>query len=147
MPSLLGVAFVSAVASQGSYSDWFGLWTVGTLAPGQSETLVLEWFMQQDANPITNFAQVAAANETDVDSTPDNNNSGTPVEDDEAAVTVTPAGFGGCDNITNGGEIGYDETGCGPLFDPAEITSISLPSGRVRCHGVPMVVLHNGLPQ
>ena len=122
-----GVAFVSAVASQGTYSDWFGLWTVGTHAPGQSETLVLEWFMQQEINPITNFAQVQSADQADTDSTPGNNTTGVPGEDDEAAVTVTP-GSGGCDNVTDAGEIGYDQSGCGP-FDPTEIVSVSLPSG------------------
>ena len=33
-----------------------------------------------------------------------------------------------CDNVTNGGSIGYDQTGCSP-FSPATIANISHPSG------------------
>jgi len=37
-----GVSYVSADASQGSYDHNTGVWTVGTLTNGQSETLVIE---------------------------------------------------------------------------------------------------------
>ena len=34
-----------------------------------------------------------------------------------------------CDNVTEGGEIGYDQTLCAPGDDPAPIVNVSLPSG------------------
>ena len=34
-----------------------------------------------------------------------------------------------CDNVTNGGRIGYDQTICSNLYDPAELVSIRDPSG------------------
>ncbi len=35
-----------------------------------------------------------------------------------------------CDNVTNGGEISGDETGCGsPLWDPGVISNVTFPSG------------------
>ena len=44
-----------------------------------------------------------------------------------AVITVNPPQVV-CDNFTNGGTIGYDETNC-VGFDPAPIVSLSLPSG------------------
>ena len=34
-----------------------------------------------------------------------------------------------CDNVTDGGEIAGEQIGCGPAFDPAQLTNVTLPSG------------------
>jgi hypothetical protein len=44
---------------------------------------------------------------------------------DEETITFT---INGCDNLTNGGQIGYDQSGCAG-FDPAAFTNVSTPSG------------------
>ena len=86
-----GLSYVSSSASQGSYSSGTNVWTVGTLAPGQSVTLSIVATVTTGGTK-TNFAQVAAAGQIDVDSTPGNNTdtgSRTPFEDDEAKVSLT----------------------------------------------------------
>jgi hypothetical protein len=45
-------------------------------------------------------------------------------ESNDVTITVNAC----CDNITNGGEIGYDQAGCAP-YDPTAFVSINLPSG------------------
>jgi hypothetical protein len=73
------------------FSDWSGNWKIASLAPGEVATLNLGLFTLQDSQPHTIFAQVTEVGQSDVDSSPDNNGGVTPSEDDEAAVTVTPA--------------------------------------------------------
>ncbi|MEM9918682.1 MAG: Ig-like domain-containing protein [Bacteroidota bacterium] len=85
-------AFVEQTVSAGTYSDWDGLWNVGSLASGQSATLDLTLFTLQGDAPIVAFAQVTAQDQADNDSSPDNNNGSVPTEDDEAAVTISPVG-------------------------------------------------------
>ena len=82
-------------ASQGSY-DPFGTfnWTVGTLTPGQTETLVLNYFALNGA-PYTTYAQIQSASGNDVDSTPGNGTPPTPNEDDEGVYTTGQGGGGG----------------------------------------------------
>ena len=89
--------------TQGSYNSFSTFnWTVGTLAPGQSETLTLNYFSLAGA-PYTVYGQVQSASGTDSDSTPGNGTAPTPNEDDED-VYVTGGGGGGnpfCDlNLT-----------------------------------------------
>jgi hypothetical protein len=72
------------VASQGTYDYGTNVWTVGTLAPGQTETLVLYGFWPE--RPLTeNCAEIRTASPTDVDSTPNNGASG---EDDQTCATI-----------------------------------------------------------
>ncbi|MEZ4955021.1 MAG: CARDB domain-containing protein [Saprospiraceae bacterium] len=76
-------------ASQGSFNpNGNEVWTVSSLAPGQSATLTVNYFLLQNTLP-TAYAQVTAANEDDVDSTPNN---GTPpsVNEDDEASTAPP---------------------------------------------------------
>ncbi len=63
------------------------LWQVGTLAPGQSETIIFPVFTV--GQNFSLYGEVTAMNETDSDSTPNNGNGSTPNEDDEA---VWPSG-------------------------------------------------------
>jgi uncharacterized repeat protein (TIGR01451 family) len=88
-PLPAGLSFVSASASQGSYNSGTGLWTVGTLAPGASVTLSIVATVTNGGTK-TNYTQVSAANQLDVDSQPNNNPGPTPTQDDEAVVSLTP---------------------------------------------------------
>ncbi len=72
--------------SQGTYVTGTGVWTVGTLASGASATLTV--IATATTTTIsTNTAQVTAADQGDIDSTPNNSISS---EDDQASVTITP---------------------------------------------------------
>ena len=62
-------------------------WFFTTIAPGQSETLTVNFFTL-DANPITFYMQVGDLNGEDEDSTPGNGTPPTVNEDDEAAFTI-----------------------------------------------------------
>ena len=59
-----GLSFVSASASQGSYADATGAWTIGTLLNAQSATLTLEATVTV-AGAITNRALVVAQDQPD----------------------------------------------------------------------------------
>ncbi|MEZ4886649.1 MAG: T9SS type A sorting domain-containing protein [Chitinophagales bacterium] len=87
-----GMAFTSKTISKGSYNLWVGLWTVGELNAGETATLEMVLFTLNNSGTISNFVQVKAANQDDSDSTPNNNSLGVPIEDDEASVSIIPAG-------------------------------------------------------
>ncbi|NOT61010.1 MAG: DUF11 domain-containing protein, partial [Acidobacteria bacterium] len=65
-------------------------WTVGTLNPGASRTLMITARINEGfSGPIRNYAQVnTQGGFADIDSTPGNNPNGPPTEDDEAEVTI-----------------------------------------------------------
>ena len=81
-----GTTFVSAMASQGSYVNGTGVWTVGSIADGANATLEIVASVDS-AGAKTNSAQVSAATQTDSDSTPNNSIAS---EDDQDSVTLTP---------------------------------------------------------
>lgn len=82
-----GLTFVSSTPSGStSYNSGTGVWTVGTLASGASETLQITATVVTPGVK-TNTAQVSASDQFDPDSTP-NNSVGT--EDDQASAVVTP---------------------------------------------------------
>ncbi|MEX2026366.1 MAG: DUF11 domain-containing protein, partial [Pirellulaceae bacterium] len=81
-----GMTFVSAVTTQGTYDETTGLWTVGTVNGGADATLTLAATVTT-SDPKINTAEIAAADQADIDSTPDNNQS---EEDDQQSVTLTP---------------------------------------------------------
>ncbi len=73
------------VASQGSFNpNGDQVWTVGSVPANGSATLRVSYFLLQNGAPIT-YAQVTAANETDVDSQPNNGTPPTVNQDDEAS--------------------------------------------------------------
>ena len=85
-PLPTGVSFVSS-SPAAAYNPASGLWTVGTIAAGNSATLDIT--VTADTTGVkTNTAQVASADQADVDSTPGNN---VAAEDDQATITTTPA--------------------------------------------------------
>ncbi|MEO1260176.1 MAG: CARDB domain-containing protein [Bacteroidota bacterium] len=79
-------------ATQGSFVP-FGneTWAVGSLAPGASATLTVNYFMLT-SDERTAYAQVTAASGNDSDSSPGNGTCCMAVEDDEAAVTLNFSG-------------------------------------------------------
>lgn len=81
-----GLTFVSSNPALGSYNSTTGLWTVGSLAAAATTSLQIVASVVTNGDKI-NTAQVSAADQTDVDSTPGNNNA---AEDDQSSVTVTP---------------------------------------------------------
>gem|GEM_PF-2161298 len=86
-----GLTLVSANASSGSVTG--SVWTLGgPIAPGGSETLMLTTTVDANApTTIENVAEVASANETDIDSIPGNDD-GDQSQDDEdnAMITIDP---------------------------------------------------------
>lgn len=91
-------------ASQGAFNVTSSSWNVGTLAPGQSATLVIRYTASSTVDgPYTVYGQVSSATGNDVDSTPGNGNGTTPNEDDEAVYTTgnVTCGLSFAPNITN----------------------------------------------
>ncbi len=80
----VGLSFVSANPSQGSYSG--NTWTIGTLAGNQSVTLQIVATVTTGGTK-TNYAEVTAAGQVDINSTPNNNSNN---EDDDDQVSLTP---------------------------------------------------------
>lgn len=85
------LAYAYHSTSKGEFGEYFGEWLIPSLAPNEAATLSLGVFTLQDANPYTIFAQVVAASPNDSDSSPDNNSTLIPSEDDEAVATFVPA--------------------------------------------------------
>ena len=71
-----------------------GIWNVGNLQSGESETLTVNYFLLNASTPNA-YAQVVTQNETDTDSTPGNGTPPTPNEDDEASIEAGSGGGGG----------------------------------------------------
>lgn len=79
-----GIAFSNASATQGQYSVGTSVWTVGAISPASSQRLTLVGTVESPG-PKTNTAEVIAADQVDIDSTPNN---GDPTEDDQSSVTI-----------------------------------------------------------
>jgi uncharacterized repeat protein (TIGR01451 family) len=82
-----GLTFVSATPSGSTtYNSGTGVWTIGNL--NSVATAQLQIVATVATSGVkTNTAEVTAANEGDIDSTPNNQNA---QEDDQASVSVTP---------------------------------------------------------
>ncbi|MBK8444763.1 MAG: DUF11 domain-containing protein [Sphingobacteriales bacterium] len=87
------VIYITHGQTTGYYNPVSSFWTVGNLAVGTTQTLTITVRATEEAQGIKNIAQVVAANEPDIDSTPNNDN-GDQSEDDEDAVIIdiTPLG-------------------------------------------------------
>lgn len=79
-----GLSFVTS--SSHNYSGQTGIWLVGQLDPGAQAMLSITAVLDT-VTPVTNTAEISAADQEDVDSTPDNSD---PAEDDQSSITVTP---------------------------------------------------------
>lgn len=80
-----GVAFVSSTTASGQYDPATGIWTPQPVAAGATATLTIVARVVE-AGVTVNAAEVIAAGQPDVDSTPGN---GDPTEDDYATVSFT----------------------------------------------------------
>lgn len=88
-------------------------WNVGTLAAGQSEAITFSIFTLS-AN-VNLYGQVSAQNEADADSTPNNGNGTTAVEDDEANY---PEGGSGANPTSCSLEIEIGTVSCSTAGTP-----------------------------
>ena len=79
-----GVSYLSSNASSGTFNSTTSIWSVNSLAPGASTTLTVVGLVNA-YGPLTGNAEIIAAGQTDIDSTPNNNN---PNEDDQESVTI-----------------------------------------------------------
>ncbi|MEM6700668.1 MAG: T9SS type A sorting domain-containing protein, partial [Bacteroidota bacterium] len=68
--------------SAGTYDIFSGTWTVGTVKANSSEQIIFNLYAVE--NPIDLYAQVTAADQEDIDSSPNNGNGTMALEDDEA---------------------------------------------------------------
>ncbi|HEU0297497.1 MAG TPA: DUF11 domain-containing protein [Anaerolineales bacterium] len=123
-----GLTLQSATPSVGSYDSVTGLWTVGSLAPNESATLTITTTVDTgtEGTTIVNYAQVSAANDLELDSTPDNNPGPTPSEDDEAAVS-TPVVIQATPSITTSAVT--DVTVGENIHDTASMSGLVNPDG------------------
>jgi hypothetical protein len=85
------ISYVSHTQTKGAYDHWRGNWNLSNLAPGETATLTVSVFTLT-GGAIPCFAQVTQSNQLDLDSSPNNNTSGIPAEDDEARVILNPQG-------------------------------------------------------
>lgn len=81
-----GYTYNSYTITTGTYDSLTGLWTVGNLINGKSETLQVTATVN-DSGDYLNVAEVTASDVPDPDSTPNN---GVTTEDDYATATTTP---------------------------------------------------------
>ncbi|WP_343585876.1 gliding motility-associated C-terminal domain-containing protein [Flavobacterium sp.] len=81
-----GYTYIGFTLSRGTYNPTTGLWTVGNLANGESETLQITAIVNATGDYL-NIAEVTAADLPDPNSTPNN---GVPTENDYATATITP---------------------------------------------------------
>jgi len=79
----VGTSYVSDTPSVGTYDEVSGIWSLASLPINSPATLAIE-VQVVGVGVIDNFAEVIAADQTDLDSTPDNG----PGEDDDASVGI-----------------------------------------------------------
>ncbi|MBS9462726.1 DUF11 domain-containing protein [Flagellimonas sp. 389] len=83
---LSGFDFVLYSATSGIYNANTGIWQVGTVENGETETLVIDVLVNA-SGLYTNTAQVIASDAFDIDSTPSN---GVAAEDDQDDIVIVP---------------------------------------------------------
>lgn len=87
-----GFKFLSAVTSIGTYNEVTGLWNVGAIDINAVQTLKVKAYVLPAGN-FTNVAEVIAANEIDIDSTPGNNKLQEDDQDEVTLETIVPLGI------------------------------------------------------
>lgn len=85
-----GTTYVSHSTAAGTYNSGTGVWSIGSIAPGQSRTLSITVNVNASAGAtIVNEAEITASSATDPDSTPNNGATG---EDDYDSASFTVSG-------------------------------------------------------
>ncbi|MEM9887870.1 MAG: pre-peptidase C-terminal domain-containing protein [Bacteroidota bacterium] len=92
IPLPVTAAYTSSAADKGDYRVVAEVWEVGDLAVGESAELEFVAFALSINTPITLYAQVVTSDRSDPDSSPNNGNENNIAEDDEASMTIMPAG-------------------------------------------------------
>ena len=82
----LGLSYVSSTANAGSYDNVTGIWTVGSILNGATDTLLITTTVTGSGG-ISNTAEVKSSDQTDPNSTPNNGNA---AENDQASVLIQP---------------------------------------------------------
>jgi gliding motility-associated-like protein/uncharacterized repeat protein (TIGR01451 family) len=85
-----GYEYIFYNSTSGSYNKNTGIWTPGTILPGNSHTLLINVFVKSPtgtADEYLNTAEIMTADQFDPDSTPGN---GIATEDDYDSISVTP---------------------------------------------------------
>ena len=90
LPAGLTATANNGVASQGSYDTTTGIWTIGTIANGDSATLTLEGIVDvgEGGNTIINTTTAASGDQPDPNTFGDDLNESVAVDDDANLVTV-----------------------------------------------------------
>ncbi|MFP4845430.1 gliding motility-associated C-terminal domain-containing protein, partial [Winogradskyella sp. PE311] len=83
-----GFDFILFSSTAGTYDEITGVWSIGTIDNGSSETLLIDVLVNGTGDYL-NIAEVTASDISDLDSDP-NNDDGDQSEDDEDNVLVTP---------------------------------------------------------
>lgn len=116
--SNITVQYITSNGSAVSGSDYVTKTGTATITTGNTCTTISIQIIDDNVSEPTETFNVFLSNPT-----------GATIADNQGVVTILdndqPAP---CNNVTNGGTIGYDETQCVP-FDPANIVSLTLPSG------------------
>ncbi|WP_117171958.1 T9SS type B sorting domain-containing protein, partial [Lutibacter oceani] len=81
-----GYDFVNYSSSIGTYNPITGLWNIGFIEIGNTAVLLVDVIVM-DSGDYENCAEITAANEIDIDSTPDNGNTS---EDDYDCASAPP---------------------------------------------------------
>jgi len=117
-------------STQGHFEFWqVQEWEVGSLEPGESATLTLNYFRKNE-KPFDCFAQVISAAEPDLDSSPDNGSCCTISEDDEAVLEfgeAPPNIWGRSSNAQNFGEQSFTTINFNEI-ESKEISTIAFPN-------------------
>ncbi len=82
----------NSVVTEGFYDVYQRRWSIETMAPNETKTLDLTLFTLVEDVPRTAYTQITAMSPDDIDSTPNNGTPPTPIEDDEAAVSIWGGG-------------------------------------------------------
>jgi hypothetical protein len=82
------LVYTDAKTANGKFDWYYKTWDVGQLVGGASANLDLTLFPLASTSQKV-FAQITSEIQKDVDSTPNNNTTDIPLEDDEADVTIT----------------------------------------------------------
>ena len=90
LPAGLTATANNGVASQGSYDAATGVWTIGTIANGDSVMLTLEGIVDvgEGGNTISNITTAASGDQPDPDMIGDDLNESVTVDDNASLVTV-----------------------------------------------------------
>jgi uncharacterized repeat protein (TIGR01451 family) len=121
-----GLTFFSATPSQGTYDNVSGVWTVGTVSSGGSQTLLIQATVVSPA-ALTNTGTISDADQFDPDAA--NNTASAFVDADDPAVLQDDA-FAIIENAVLNGSV-FADNGSGPDSDSDTPLVVSAVNGNV----------------